>query len=146
MFPWNKPKPTSLEPFLPWTPAHRIGIRRFDLEHQHLAELVNQLHTLMVVKRDRVAADQLTDLLLQAARTHFASEEGLLGELGYPACEAHIREHSSLIDELRDLQRQFKAGTISALAMPAFLRKWLLEHIETHDRSYVEFLRSKGER
>lgn len=146
MFAWTKPKPPSPEVFLPWTPAHRIGISRFDLEHQHMAELVNQLHTLMVIKRDRVAADQLSDLLLQATRTHFASEEALLGELGYPSCEAHTLEHSKLIDELRDLQRQFKAGTISALAMPTFLRKWLLEHIETHDRKYVEFLRSKGER
>ena len=148
MFPWKKPNPAPSvsSDFLPWTLDLQIGIKQFDLEHREMVDIVNRLHTLMVVKRDRVAADQLTDLLLQAARTHFASEEGLLGELGYPACEAHIREHSSLIDELRDLQRQFKAGTISALAMPAFLRKWLLEHIETHDRSYVEFLKNKGER
>ncbi len=111
-----------------------------------MAALINQLHTLMVIKRDRVGADQLTDLLIQATRTHFTSEETLLSDLGYQGLEAHTHEHSNLIDELRDLQRQFKAGTISALAMPTFLRKWLLEHIDSHDRGYVEFLRSKGER
>lgn len=146
MFSWTKPKPPTPETFLPWTSSLRIGITRFDLEHRHMVDLLNQLHTLMVVKRDRVAADQLTDLLLQATRAHFASEEALLGDLGYPALETHTHEHSNLIDELRDLQRQFKAGTISALAMPTFLRKWLLGHIESHDRRYVEFLRSKGER
>jgi hemerythrin-like metal-binding protein len=111
-----------------------------------MAALINQLHTLMVIKRDRVTADQLTDLLIQATRSHFASEESLLSDQGFPECESHCQEHSKLIDELRDLQRQFKAGTISALAMPTFLRKWLLEHIEVYDRAYVEFLRAKGVR
>lgn len=146
MFPWHKPKaqPPAPGPFLPWTPDLKIGIQRFDLEHQQLGALINQLHTLMVIKRDRVGADQLTDLLLQATRTHFASEEALLTELDYPECEAHFLEHSKLIDELRDLQRQFRAGTLSALAMPTFLKKWLLDHIQNTDRRYTAHLRAKG--
>ena len=146
MFPWSKPKnPLPAQGvFLPWTAELKIGISQFDLEHQQMGALINQLHTLMVVKRDRVAADQLTDVLIQVTRTHFASEEALLSELDYPDREPHFQEHSSLIAELRDLQRQFKAGTLSALAMPTFLKKWLLEHIQNSDRRYVQFLKSKG--
>ena len=144
MFPWSKPKPSAPEAFFPWTRELKIGIQQFDLEHQQMGALIDQLHTLMVVKRDRPGADQFTDKLLQATRAHFASEEALLTELGYPECEAHFREHSVLIAELRDLQRQFKAGTLSALAMPTFLKKWLLDHIQHTDRKYVAYLRSKG--
>lgn len=146
MFSWNKPKTPPAAPitFFSWTPDLNIGVQQFDLEHQQMGALINQLHTLMVIKRDRVAADQLTDVLIQATRTHFTSEETLLTEVDYPDCEAHFHEHSNLISELRDLQRQFKAGTLSALAMPTFLKKWLLDHIENTDRRYVDHLRSKG--
>lgn len=147
MFSWSKPKPPPAQSpttFFSWSRELNIGIRQFDAEHQNMGSLINQLHTLLVVKRDRAAADQLTDQLIQTTRTHFANEEALLTEHAYPEREAHFHEHSFLIDELRDLQRQFKAGTLSALAMPTFLKKWLLEHIQNTDRKYVSFLKSKG--
>lgn len=148
MFPWRKPKSALTPPstFFPWTPDLNIGVQLFDLEHRQMGALINQLHTLMVVKRDRFSADQLTDMLIQAARAHFSSEEALLRELGFPGREDHFLEHTRLIDELRDLQRQFKAGTLSALAMPTFLKKWLVDHIQNADRLYVEFLKTKGVR
>jgi hemerythrin len=146
VFPWKKstPKSSVASTFLPWTNDLLIGIKQFDLEHQEMADLINQLHTLMVVQRDRPGADQLTDNLLRITRTHFTNEEALLTSLGYPECEAHFHEHSNLIDELRDLRRQFRDGTISALVTPKFLKKWLLEHTQNTDRKYVPFLRSKG--
>jgi hemerythrin len=146
MFPWSKAKPEPPAPaiFFPWTSELKIGVQRFDLEHQQMQALINQLHTLMVVKRDRPGADLLTDMLIQVTRTHFANEETLLAELNYPDCEAHAQEHSKLIVELRDLQRQFKAGTLSALAMPSFLKKWLVEHIQNTDRKYAAYVRAKG--
>jgi len=146
VFPWKKPNPAPSvsSDFLPWTLDLQIGIKQFDLEHREMVDIVNRLHTLMVVKRDRLGADQLTEDLVRVTRTHFTNEEALLAELGYPECEAHFREHSNLIEELRDLQRQFRDGTISALVTPKFLKKWLLEHLEHTDRKYVAFLRSKG--
>jgi hemerythrin-like metal-binding protein len=145
MFPWSKSKPQPPpEVFLLWTSDLKIGIKQFDLEHQQMGVLINQLHTLMVIKRDRMGANQLGDMLLQATRTHFAHEETLLSEHHFPECEVHFQEHSTLIAELQDLQRQFKAGTLSALAMPTFLKKWLLDHIQNTDRKYVAYLRSKG--
>ena len=145
MFFWKKKtEPETPTPFLPWKDEHRIGIQQFDLEHQELVALIDQLHTLMVVQRDRVQADRLMDTLLQTIRRHFAHEETLLSELGFPDLEAHAREHSALIEELSNLHRQFKAGTLSALATPHFLQKWLLNHLQTTDRKYVAFMRSKG--
>jgi hemerythrin-like metal-binding protein len=146
MFFWNKPKPESASPsvFLPWTSDLKIGIQQFDLEHKRMGSLINQLHTLMVIKRDRDKSIELTEVLLQATRAHFDNEEALLTKLGYTESEDHYREHSKLIDELKDLQRQFKAGTLSALAMPTFLKKWLLDHIQNVDRKYVTYLRAKG--
>ena len=144
MFPWSKKPQPDQEPFLAWTRDRQIGILRFDEEHREMAQLVDQLHTLMVVKRDRTAAYQLTEKLLQVTREHFAREEALLTEHHYPEGEAHYQAHSRLLTDFVELQRQFKAGTLSLLAMPTFLRKWILEHIETMDRAYAAFLKSKG--
>lgn len=109
-----------------------------------MAALIDRMHALMVVERDRPAADRLIDELLQVTRAHFAHEEALMEECAYEDREAHFREHSNLIEELRDLQRQFKAGTLSSLATPTFMKKWMLEHIQHTDRRYVSCLKAKG--
>lgn len=143
---WKKTPqaPPKEAPFFPWTPDLRLGIRQFDLEHQQMGSLISQLHGLMTVRRDRVAASELVEVLIQATRSHFAGEEALLRESGYPDCEAHFAEHSQLIDELRNLHRQFQAGTLSTLALPLFLKKWLMEHIQHTDRLYVSHLKAHG--
>jgi len=130
--------------FLPWCEANRLGVRRFDEEHARMAALIGHLHATMIVRRDKPLSLKVFERLILETRRHFDGEEALMEELGYPALEAHSAEHARLITEAEEMARNYGLGHISALALPEFLRKWLLHHIDTCDRAYTDFFRTHG--
>jgi len=130
--------------FLPWIPTYRVGIRRFDEEHERLAAMVSHLHSTMIVRRDKRLSLQVFARLIQETKRHFEAETALMQDLEYPGLEAHAREHAQLLEEAEHLSSQYNLGHISALALPAFLKKWLIAHIEGPDRAYTAFFRSHG--
>jgi hemerythrin-like metal-binding protein len=144
---FSKPKPSPEEPFFPWSdPDHSVGVQRFDQEHRHLAGLVSKVHTALLKQHDRGLADKLMENLIQETRTHFAHEERVLEETGYPGREEHCAEHAALLREAQDLLRQFHSGGLAAVALPIFLKKWLVPHIQGSDRKYAATLRRQGVR
>jgi hemerythrin len=65
-------------------------------------------------------------------------------EVQFPDLEAHAAEHAALLTRAQDMLRQFRAGAMSALLFPAFLRDWLIPHIHDYDRKYSASLRRQG--
>ncbi len=140
-------KPTEPQPetsFLPWQREYAIGIHRFDEEHQKLVALVNHLHVTLVVRREVEVADKVFEQLIRETRAHFTHEEDALTEAGYSEWEAHFAEHSKLLEEVVDLHRKFKMGTLSAMLLLNFLKTWLIRHTQEVDRRYVPWLKKQG--
>lgn len=130
--------------FLTWSDDYCLGQRRFDQEHERLSAIIAHLHETMIVRRDTAVSLKVFDRLILETRKHFDGEVELMLEYGYPGLEAHALEHSRLLEEAQDLARKYQQGYISALALPSFLKKWLLAHIGGPDRDYVAFLKAKG--
>jgi len=142
---FSRPKPQPEAPFFVWSDAdHSVGLSVFDREHKHLAALVSKVHATLKVDRDRVLAQKLMETLIQETRAHFVHEEKAMAEAGYPDLEAHAELHAALLKEAQDLLRQFLAGTLSSLALPQFLKNWLIPHIQGTDRKYSAALRRQG--
>lgn len=144
--PSPEPGPETLaDPILLWIPArHALGVPSLDEDHRHLATLINQVYFAVVRNHGRSEAFELMDQLLLEARQHFLKEEAALREAGYPVLEAHLAEHERLLQEAASLSRQFHDGRISGISFPAYLKKWLLDHIETSDRPFAAWLRSRS--
>lgn len=123
-----------------------VGLKRYDQEHQHLGELINQIHQAALERRDRNLCFALLDRFQQQARNHFDSEEAALQETGYPELTGHSEEHTRLLSTLRDMQQRYQAGGQSALILVDFLRTWLVQHIKVSDRKYTTHLRKHGYR
>lgn len=140
----SEKEPPSDTVFLPWTALDRIGIRQFDEEHRELVNLINQFHEAMVLRRNRVIADEIFEKLIQATRNHFSNEEALLGERGFPERDSHAKQHSDLLVEIRSLHRQFKEGSLSAMMLLTYLKNWLIHHIKESDRQYAVWLKTRG--
>lgn len=130
--------------FIAWSEDLCIGIRRFDEEHERLAAFISHLYTTMILRRDKVLSRQIFERLILETRRHFDAEEALMQDLGYPDWQTHVAEHAQLLADAEELARNYDLGHISALALPAFLKKWLLHHIETSDRAYIEFFKANG--
>jgi hemerythrin-like metal-binding protein len=136
-----EPKPA----FFVWSEAdHSVGVKVFDEEHQRLTAMMSQIHDALLEEHDRLRALQLMERLVQETRAHFAHEERSMEEAQYPDLEAHAAEHAALITRAHDMLRQFRMGSVSAMMFPAFLRDWLVPHIQLFDRKYSAALRRKG--
>jgi len=140
---FSKPKP---EPGLfTWSETdHGLGLPIFDVEHKHLFAMMAKVHASFQSKPDRYVATQIMEEIIQAVRAHFDHEERVMRDNAFPGVEAHALEHGILITEAQDLLRNFKAGSISLLALPVFLRNWFIPHINDFDRTYAGHLRRNG--
>lgn len=123
-----------------------IGIARIDEQHRQLIDILNELSDAVDAGRDREVLGAVIEKLVQYTRNHFKYEEGLLSKAGYPGANEHGGEHDEMINTVLTAQARFRWGNSPHLGqeMLAFLKGWLVEHIQGTDREYVEFLHEKG--
>jgi hemerythrin-like metal-binding protein len=75
---------------------------------------------------------------------HIRREEKFMESVGYPQLARHKEGHDSFVDELRSLQDQFAAGSITvAPRLSMLLRDWLSLHIRRYDKDIAVFLRKQ---
>ncbi|MBN2196214.1 MAG: hemerythrin family protein [Polyangiaceae bacterium] len=128
-----------------WTDDLNLGIPTIDGQHQVLVALINDLHCAMLERRDRAIMSRIFGELVDFTKDHFATEEALFHEHGYPAETAHRDEHRHLAQRVIDLKEDFDAGnTAVTLEVMRFLRDWLTKHILQADHEFAPFLVSRG--
>lgn len=131
--------------YLEWKPEYDIGIESIDSQHRNLVELINSLQTAVDYSTGEEYQRQALDKLVDYTRTHFKYEEGLMEQNGYPEFESHRAEHVRMIarvDEVLEAYRQDQEDAMKKAV--AFLKGWLLNHINGTDRQYSKFLIDKG--
>lgn len=137
------PVPEAL-PFAWSSEEDSVGVTVFDQEHEHLMDLVAQIHRAVQDRHDRGRAQLLLEAFIGAAQAHFDHEEAVMRNIGFPDRQAHAAEHAELLREAKELQRKVQGGLISALTLPGFLKAWLLDHIHRADRKYAATMRRNG--
>lgn len=127
-----------------WTPGLSVGVESMDAQHR---QLFDRLNSLVEAVRSNHGADELgrtMDFLDSYVREHFADEEKLLADAGYPGLEGHKRMHASFAAELASVRAGLAIPTVDrqelAERLHLSLRDWLLRHIRVEDRAYGEFL------
>lgn len=129
-----------------WNEKMSVGVSMFDTEHKKLIDLVNELHDgIQAGKAPDSLAKVLAGLITYTA-THFKHEEEFFAKSGYPASAEHKKEHDDLTRQVLDIQAKFKGGATGTLSLEvlAFLKKWLIGHIQGSDRKYGPHLNAKG--
>ena len=127
--------------FLEWRDELSVGIGEMDRQHMRLVELLNRLYEAMEKgKGDAVKKDVLTALVTYT-KVHFAAEERLLQERGYPDLAAHQRKHNELTSKVAELNERVGAGRmVPSVSLGAFLKDWLVRHILQEDMKYGQFV------
>jgi hemerythrin len=130
-----------------WTERLSVGVTRFDDEHKKLVSLINALFDAVQAGQGREALGNTLDELITYTKTHFVNEESTLKRLGYPDLEAHHKEHEALTRQVIDIQHKYHAGASAMLSMEvmAFLKNWLVRHIQGTDQKYGRFLNDAGQ-
>ena len=129
---------------LNWTSDLETGIQVIDKQHQRIVDYINKLqHAQQFHSREEVGTvlDELVDYTL----SHFAFEESLMEEAGYPFINAHKKVHQLFVRRVADYQQRFKMGEDIADELLNTLRAWLINHIKNDDQDYSEDVRNNME-
>ena len=87
-------------------------------------------------------AQKLMAVLIENALGHFAHEEHLFEQFGFPDLASHAHAHDRLATKLIGLKQDFDATNLNRkwLEVCAMLRSLLLDHILHDDMKYRDFL------
>lgn len=124
-----------------WRGDLNTGIDVIDAQHKRIVEMINQLHTAQM-SRSRAQVGEVLDELVDYTLSHFAFEEELLEQAGYPFSSAHKRVHKIFTRRVDEYRVRFRAGEDVADELKSLLSRWLLNHISNDDQAYVETVKN----
>jgi hemerythrin len=76
---------------------------------------------------------------------HFADEESLMKEYGYPDRISHKLEHEEFRDKLlKFVEAYLQGSTPLTVELLAYLVEWLEKHMIGTDKKYQQFFNSRG--
>lgn len=128
-----------------WNDSYSVKVKQMDEQHRKLVEMINQLHDAMKVGQGKQVVGDVLNALVSYTKTHFASEESLMKTYGYPGYEDQKKAHANLVGQVGDIQKKFLDGNAPlSQDVMAFLKDWLIKHIQGSDQKYGLYFNSKG--
>lgn len=128
-----------------WRDDYSVKVPSIDTQHRKLVAMLNELHDGMVGGSGTAHLGGLLVGLVEYTAQHFAYEEKLFAEHGYPESERHIEEHQRLVTQVLDFKTKFEAGQASInMQLMKFLKDWLIKHILGSDKAYSAHLVERG--
>ncbi|MFH0882648.1 MAG: bacteriohemerythrin [bacterium] len=130
---------------LQWSDRYSVGIKTFDLQHQQLIKLLNDLHDAMMKGKGSEILGSILDSLVNYTKTHFCAEEEVMSNYAYEDFLNHKNEHTKLKDKVIEFQTKFRNGqAVLSVPLLQFLKDWLTHHILETDKNYGPFLKEQG--
>lgn len=132
-------------PLVEWKPEFSVGIVRFDDDHRHLIELLNQLHMSLSARNSNSALSLILRELVWYTRSHFKGEEVHMKRHAYPEFDEHIAEHDRFTEQVVQHVDHFQSGRDAiGVEVSDALQEWLITHILGSDAAYGRFLQTSG--
>jgi len=124
-----------------WRDSYSVGVEQIDRQHKYLLSLINRIQ----VATGEFDSQAIVEIVLDMqayARFHFADEENLMEQLGFPGLADHRKIHEGFLEKadlfLDDLESA-PVATVSEIAR--FLSDWLINHIMVTDAQYGLFFK-----
>jgi hemerythrin len=119
-----------------WDDSLLIGNELIDLQHKRLIGLIG------AIPEEKSPGDELAlDEAIVYAETHFADEEELLEQIGYPAVNEHTNMHEEMTAILESYKRDYDDGKTDLSAFKQFMYSWIKDHIMKEDKKIGAYLR-----
>jgi hemerythrin len=130
-------------PIVYWSNEYSIGNEEIDHQHEHIINLVNALEIADTSGDGAATADLVLTHLLRYMAKHFAEEEQLMKDVGYPGLEEHQRQHGACSCKLAQFVSQVASGEMNAAECVPFIRQWLHTHMLESDQRYAAWVRTE---
>ena len=130
--------------YFEWADDMVIDGGPIDTDHQHLVDMVNQLHTATTEGRGREVVGGILEQLIRYTADHLHREEAQMAAAQFPNLDGHRKGHAAFVARLTELQQRYEAGQITVAAqLSSVLRDWLSLHIRRSDKELQAFLRQR---
>lgn len=127
-----------------WNNWMTVQVSRFDEAHKKLIAMIGQLNdALQKGQSEKVIQDVLQGLAAYC-KEHFADEERLMEQVGYPDFKEHKKVHETFISKVTEVIDDYNNQKASPSQVMNLLSDWLLTHILKTDKKYGEHFISKG--
>jgi hemerythrin len=130
-------------PIAIWTPNLVTGNVTVDSQHQHLFDLVNELHHGIIQGHGREVMGPILKKLARYAVEHFATEERFMSSTAYPNLARHKQKHDALTAQVTELLGDWEQGTALPSTLSKFLTEWVSHHIKDEDKELVAWLKAQ---
>ena len=124
-----------------WTDDLNTDIQVIDSQHHRIVDYINTLDDIKDT-HDRDQVEKVLNELVDYTLSHFAFEESLMEDAGYPFINGHKRVHELFVKRVGDFQQRFKMGEDIAEELLAVLKSWLINHIRSDDNDYAATVRA----
>lgn len=128
-----------------WSGQFATGNPMLDAQHERLFELINALHTAIMTQCGR---EEMQTQLGHFARTvaeHFATEERLMMQQGYPQARRHRECHLHLTAKANAIVEDFRSGRLKVSpSLSQFFGDWIRQHIEEEDADLIAWVKARG--
>ena len=128
------------------------GNEMIDTQHKELICKINDLLKSCEERSNQSGAARMLNFLADYTEYHFNEEEALQESINYPDIKEHKEKHEELrrtVQELHEMLTEEEGPTDAFVEkVSEKVRDWLYYHIQTFDRSVVEFkfMRDNAER
>lgn len=120
------------------------GNTLIDGEHRQLIQAINDLLDACAQGRGRAEIQKTTKFLQEYTTKHFADEERLQKDSGYPDFSNHKRYHETFKKVVAELMQKLneQGPTVQLVGeVNSALAGWLISHIKREDKKLAAFLR-----
>ena len=128
--------------FINWDKSLEINNAVIDQQHFHMAELLNEIKSILNSNTPE-KADTYAARLLDHIKIHFDTEEDIMTKLKYPGYYSHKLEHNRMLAESSlKLQKIIDGKDSFDKNYLIRLKQWFINHIELNDKKLGVFLNS----
>ena len=132
--------------FIYWDKKLEIGNQLVDTEHRMLIMLFRKLDIAIKTGQSENAIRHVIVEVKKFAEFHFASEENLMREVGYPELSRHEAIHSHLLQQLEVLISRMSRRREFPEDLLFFLSNWTIRHIGLEDQKIADYVRESEAR
>lgn len=125
-----------------WFEQYKIGVPLIDADHISLFQEVARFEAQMDAGQSFEALDRALTFLYQYVGAHFAREEHLMRETGYPGYAQHRAVHLHLKKVVFAIRRIFQVEPerVDKERLRRFLYDWLKDHILNMDKALAPYI------
>jgi hemerythrin len=130
---------------IPWNDTYSVGVAEIDAQHRQYFAILNDLYEAVYGMKPKDVLSRIFDELIEYARVHFATEETYFDRFGYEGTAEHTAEHRKFLEKVTDMRTRYSQDRFELTRnLVEFMEDWLVEHLSTMDKKYVQCFHDHG--